>query len=613
MSLIYKLLSVIEKPIIPPFKGVAVLFWGAFVLLFIKDTAGPLWHGNLSDPDDFLYLVQALDWLKGQDWFDPVQHRMNPPEGTYVHYAQILSGFYAGFIFLFRALWDDVHAAFVTAVILPPIYLALLLFALEKIAQVLIHKDWGGLTAYVAVFSGSVLSLFAPGHIDHHGLELVLTLCAFGCVCQMVLNPKNIFWPMAAGLCLALSLVIALEVVAVLSLLTLGIGIWAMAEGGSAARNGAIYGLTLFAASLGLLFATHAGTQAFFASGQAYSIIYVVLTGCFALCFAGVWAFAKNPSIPMRFIVGGSLAGLSGFFFLHFFPELRAGPFGSMDPQLLKLLFSVAPESWPLFRSSAHWNQMIFPLICPLLGIWASLFMAWQSRLQPQRWLWAMVALIVTVCTPYAAFYHMRLLYYIDGFDALPLAALVFHDWSCLSVPGPRRIFFQMRFAFILLIIPIAAIGAGKFDNDFSAASAKGNSGKSGINCDMHALAQIMNDRSGYGSHPRLVINSINEGPEILFRTPHTVLAGPYHMDASGNLDAAQFFRTSDPDEAKAIAQHRGADLVLLCPSQLEMQVYKGAGTNASFAQQLVAGDIPSWLKPVKSRDSTDLMLFEVR
>ena len=134
----------------------------------------PLWRWNLSDPDDYLYLVQALDWLNGQSWFDLIQHRMDPPQGTFIHYSHLLSGFYAGFIFLLQPFFGATSAALITAAILPPVYLALLFFSVRWLAQVMIAPKWGDLTAYILFFSTAIMSQFVCGAIHHHGIEALL-------------------------------------------------------------------------------------------------------------------------------------------------------------------------------------------------------------------------------------------------------------------------------------------------------------------------------------------------------------------------------------------------------------------------------------------------------
>lgn len=83
--------------------------------------------------------------------------------------------------------------------------------------------------------------------------------------------------------------------------------------------------------------------------------------------------------------------------------------------------------------------------------------------------------------------------------------------------------------------------------------------------CDTFALENILNSRHYYGDRPRLIMNMMDQGPEILFRTRHMALGGGYHMNVRGNLDSVHFFNATDPNEAEKVvpaAQRRsGGDV----------------------------------------------------
>ena len=42
------------------------------------------------DPDDVMRLLEVRDWLRGQSWFDVVQHRMNLPAGLSMHWSRLV-------------------------------------------------------------------------------------------------------------------------------------------------------------------------------------------------------------------------------------------------------------------------------------------------------------------------------------------------------------------------------------------------------------------------------------------------------------------------------------------------------------------------------------------
>ena len=83
--------------------------------------------------------------------------------------------------------------------------------------------------------------------------------------------------------------------------------------------------------------------------------------------------------------------------------------------------------------------------------------------------------------------------------------------------------------------------------------------------CDMYGLEKVLQSPQLYGGKPRLIMNTMGSGPELLFRTPDKVLAAPFHTSVNGNLDAVRFFAATNPAEAEAIARRRHVDLVVAC------------------------------------------------
>lgn len=244
--------------------------------------------------------------------------------------------------------------------------------------------------------------------------------------------------------------------------------------------------------------------------------------------------------------------------------------------------------------------MFFFPLLCPLAGIGAGLLLAWKTRQLPHKWAWGILVLILATCTGLSAFYQMRFLWYANAFSALALAGIAHLDWKNVSDSLTSKI----RFGLVLMIVPVGAFGGGKFDIDFP----EGGRPQRETNCNMAPAIRAMNDPLAFGKNPEIVINSINEGSEILFRTRHSVLAGPYHFNKSGNIDALQFFSVADPDEARKIARMRKARLVLFCPSDLEMRVYGSAG----IARKIANGQSLPWLRKIEVEGKTDLMLLEI-
>jgi len=91
----------------PPFAGLGVFVVLYYAWAHLVYPHNDLLRGNFPDPDDYMYLNQTLDWIKGQAWFDNIQHRLNPPEGTPIHFSRFAQ---MPLVFCFFTGWGCLYA-----------------------------------------------------------------------------------------------------------------------------------------------------------------------------------------------------------------------------------------------------------------------------------------------------------------------------------------------------------------------------------------------------------------------------------------------------------------------------------------------------------------------
>lgn len=114
-------------------------------------------------------LVQVRDLLQGQGWSDVVLHRMNAPYGLAMHWSRLVDGPLALLVLVSERFAVTAWPLFLLGCVL--LLLARIAFAL------------GGRAAMITVLLLTLLctevyGAFAPGNIDHHGLQLALMLVA---------------------------------------------------------------------------------------------------------------------------------------------------------------------------------------------------------------------------------------------------------------------------------------------------------------------------------------------------------------------------------------------------------------------------------------------------
>jgi hypothetical protein len=589
----------------PPFDGL----WFAVLLYFVAgcliNPHNPVLRGHLSDPDDYMYLDQVIDWLKGQGWYDNIQHRLNPPTGMPIHFSRLTEMPMAALLWLFRLFGLPLkQAAFAMALVEPVFLLAGFLVSLRWIAENLMPKEWAAVTAYIALFPMGLLTQFVPGHIDHHGLVVGLVGLALGCAARMMKTPEDIRWGIGAGFVLALTLTVALASLPYLILISAWLGLWAIVRGQAAARSGLAFGLSLFVSSLVFLAVTEPPAALLAPNLVAYSIVYVSLAGGIGIVFAGIALAARSP-MPIRWVTGILLAAATGTAFLFHFPALLTGPIGAVDPLFQHLIFDNVVEAKPLTELKGDWFLTVVAVLGPLYALGAAGFYLWRKRPE-ERWHWGLLTLLLAAALLLTVFYQCRFIGELGLFTVLPLAALLRDGWIWAGAhrSGRRKAFLQISLLLLIGPVPMIAlpmlIDGRPLGGDVAAA------------CHADGLEAAL-DASAPGGKSSTIMNTVEIGPELLFRTSAMAIAAPFHQEVSGNLDAVRFFSATDMDQAEAIIRRRQVDLIFACTTDPQLyadlaptQDALPAGKNNQAPEKpyplilrLIAKQrVPGWLLP---------------
>ncbi len=65
---------------------VNVIVWLIVTMAFVLFGGASISELRLTDPDNYLRMLQALRWLDGASWYDMTQPRMDPPLGVEMHW-----------------------------------------------------------------------------------------------------------------------------------------------------------------------------------------------------------------------------------------------------------------------------------------------------------------------------------------------------------------------------------------------------------------------------------------------------------------------------------------------------------------------------------------------
>ena len=283
---------------------------------------------NLPDSDDMMRLAQVRDWIAGQGFNDWTQYRLAPPAGAPMHWSRINDLGPAAIILLARPLVGQ-HGAELAAVLLYPA----LLFALYLFLSARLARHLGGAAAalpatILAAIAYPAVSLFLPGRIDHHALQIVLVLA-----CALALQqPRAVLSGAAAGVAAAASFGIGLESVPQIGALTAVLFARWVHKGDAermrmAAFAGALLGVTLLML---------AAMRPHYWSAQ-WCDTFTPASSSATLAGAGVLlvlALARGIADDwrVRLGIGAAAGGAALALVLAAYPVCLTGPYGPMDP-----------------------------------------------------------------------------------------------------------------------------------------------------------------------------------------------------------------------------------------------------------------------------------------
>ena len=536
---------------------------------------------RLPDTDDVMRLQQVRDWLGGQAWSDLVQHRLGPgtATGTPMHWSRIADLGPAALLALASPL-VGVHAAeLIMVIVWPTILFAAALLLVGRITRAL--EPAAARTAIViAAIAYPATTIFAPGRIDHHGLQLVLLLGA-----TLVAIGRPAFRNGAIlGALAATSLVVGLETMPFFIVLgAAGLAGWVV----SSTEPGAdrhILGL-----GFGVLVGLALGVPAF-ASAQwrypacdGFTVQAASGLAILAMVPLALGVLAPRLSSVRSRSAATAVLSVAAFLVARVRSPACLSPYGQVPIPLRRLWLDHVGEAQSAFAAAP---AIAFGYCGVMLaGLAAS---AWTVMRYPGRKATLLAALqgaalLVTLVQLRGAYSGAML-----GAPAL----------AVMIGAARRRGTAWVVPAWIMSAGMLYPLAAAAFSPPAATRTISPSSSAEAASCATPAMMMSL-------AHlpPGLVMAPIDTGAWGIAATPHHFVAGPYHRNVQGNLAMYRFF-LGGTMQARAIARHWGVRYVLYCDGSM------GAVRPApdSMASALAIGHAPPWLTPLDDRGQ----LFEV-
>lgn len=572
--------------LVPRAAGAAA--FAALLLLAFALAAGqllaeywPATAATLPDADDAMRLVEVRAFLSGQGWFDLHEPRLGGVLGYDTHWSRLVDAGLAGLYLAFRAVADAPLAERLMLAVWPVLWLLPCIASVAAIAWRLGGRDAAIMVLLLAIFAGAGVQQFRPGRIDHHNVQIALSLVA---VAALAWADRKPYAAALAALASAVGLAIGFEGLPFFVFCGAALALWFVidAEAAPALRR---YALALAAGALVAFLVSVPPSRWGAAQCDAIAINSAAALAVTALALLACTRLAASARSTRLAGVGcaGAL-GLMTFAVLE--PQCLSGHYAAIDPAIRAIWLSYVSETQPLHDLFARAPATALATIAFPLA--AAIAAAYLLARRPSGF-GAIAAL---------AGFAVALLYMmtaVRGVSAavwlgMPLVAAALIDLFARA--GVTSL--PVRFAAALALTPTALTVA-----TISAASAVLQGGVLDLNA---AERRPCVTRATYAplaalAPGRVAVNEMEWAPYLLAWTPLDALAGPYHR-LSGAILAQHEIFARPPQEARAIALRARVDYLFVCGSPM-LTGLAGEREAQSLFETLRSGAVPDWLEAV--------------
>ena len=549
----------------------------------------------LGDTDDNLRMMQVRALLKGQDWYDLRQYRLNPPFGADIHWSHLVDLPIAALILIFKPFLGGAIAEKIAIALAPIIPLAVVFVGLGLTVRRLVAPASFIVAASIFLCSYTALLMFMPTRIDHHGWQLaMLTLMLAG-----LADPKQMRGGLTVGIATTLSLVIGLEMLLYLAIGGAAVAMRWIMDKDQHIRLRSYGGSLAIGVALGFAgFASYANRVPRCDALTPAWLSVMVLAGLLLVALS----FVRAEKITHRFV----LAGIAGAFALGFlglaWPDCLGRP-EQVSPELERLWLANISEAKPLYKQNLPTILSVSVLV---IGLFGSFWALWRERMNERGAAWASVALL-SLLSALMLLWQTRaaasaLMFAVPGATALGWALiprLRAHHNVLVRVFGTTAAFMLVSGLWAQLVI-------GQIPNPKVATPRMKLVTKANSTCPtIPALRPI-------ALIPKATIMTfVDLGPRLITMTHHNAIAGPYHRNGAVILDIHKVFR-GEPNEARTIMKRHGASMLLICPNMSESTIYATQNPKGFYAQ-LAKGQVPDWLEPVALPARSPYKLWRVK
>ena len=571
---------------------------GALLALGLHALAGfPTLAAANGDNDSLLRLVEIRDLIGGQAWFDLHQYRMGPPGGFVMHWSRLVDAPIAAIIVVVSALTGKPATGETVALFAwtTPLMAAALTFLLRIARSV--YDEWATMPAFIICTAALHFSgVFAPGDIDHHNVQLTLCLAAI----TALIVGRGYMAGIAAGAACALMLAVGMETLPYVAVAGMTAAATYLLGDRLHAAKAAGLGMGLAGGGLATFVATVPASSWLMPHCDAYSIpqFSVAATSGIGLAVAAVSPLlgrSFGTRLAALLALGIAVAAVA----VTAFPQCLADPYAGLDPKLQQFWLNQVTEAQPFWRVlSDDWVKAAGSYVTPILAL---IVLGLRLRRPSNAAGWILMAFLT------AAF--VVSLWQVRGATfSLPLAAIALAGW----VGDWRNRTASTSDRLPLLRMPLVWLVSLNVSWSAAAHAASAALGETAPPASPAGTCERPADYALLAAQrPTTVLAISNLGAPIRARSPHRVLAGPYHRNVTGNLLTLDAF-TSTAEQARTTIQSNRIGLVALCRGNAETALLTAQAPDGLLAT-LVRDQPPDWLEKLPQDAGEPLEIYRVR
>lgn len=527
-----------------PASRVSRFYWLFLFFLSILFTAGrvdfdPSLITKMIGTDSYLRFLTLEELVNSGHWYNHHIANTNWPYGLEHHWSRVVDLLLLPFLLLFK-IWLPPKLAMLAAALSYStcVLLTLLITLSITIRRFAANDDKALLSSFVviaALCNPFLLAYFAPGRVDHHSLLSVLLMLS------LFLTIKRQYF--AAGMVSGIGIWVSVEFFIPFSFLCLAISLrWLKTiEPGNLSLT-SLFGGTLPVTLIAIL--TERPPSEFFTPiADCLSVIHLLLL---LLFWISAMILEKTRITHASFFVKTVSGILSAAFTLgitlYGYPQLMDVGFVPHTDTLVKAHFNQnVGEMQPPFATRYGLIPFI-PLLLTFLPLWV--------RIKNQNFdRTGFVLLIIALGLNLFLLTAFRWAYY-----AQPVVIILF-AYAIAGFSWQKRPFLRVGMLSLFIALPLALLIIQQEKNTTAQPS------QGSCFSQIHKMIQ----ENQFGELPQTVALPPDFGYELLFFTPHRILAANNHRNVEGLGDLLRVLQGNSRQKAAEIIQKRKISLILTC------------------------------------------------